>query len=86
MKQRHHIRWLLAALVFGAGVLPFLVYATGALLLGPYSHGGAAAFYADFLSDVAHLRPAAWTLLAGPVLLVLVWRGLAAYAWGDDER
>ena len=86
MKSGHHIRWVIAALVFGAAVLPFLVYATGVKTLGPYSGGGPGTFYVDFVADLAHLRPAAWTLLAGPAALVLVWRLLAAYAWGDDER
>ena len=86
MKSGHHIRWLVAALLFGAAVLPLLVYATGAKTLGPYSGGGPGAFYLDFVADLARLRPAAWTLLAGPAALVLVWRLLAAYAWGDDGR
>ena len=85
MRSGHHIRWTVAALVFGAAVLPFLVYVTGVRILGPYSGGGAGAFYVTFVVALAHLRPAAWTLLAGPVALVLVWRLLAAYAWKRDD-
>jgi hypothetical protein len=84
MKSRHHIRWVLAALLFGAAVLPFLVYATGVKTLGPYGGGGPAGFYVGFIADLAHFRAAAWTLVLGPATLVLVWRLLAAYAWADD--
>jgi hypothetical protein len=83
MKSGHHIRWVVAALVFGAALLPSLVYLTGVKTLGPYGGGGLGSFYANFIADLAHLRPAAWTLLAGPATLVLVWRLLAAYAWRD---
>jgi hypothetical protein len=86
MKSGHHIRWVVAALLFSGAVLPFLVYATGVRILGPYGGGGAGSFYADFVTDLARLRPAAWTLLAGPAALVLVWRLLAAYASGDDGQ
>ncbi len=84
MKSRHHLPWVLAALVFGAAALPLLVYATGTRVLGPYSGGDAGAFYGTFFADVAHLRPAALALLLGPAALVVVWRLLVAYAWNDD--
>lgn len=86
MKSRHHIRWVLAALVFGAAILPFLVYATGVRVLGPYSGGDAGAFYRAFLADFVRMRPAALTLLLGPALLVGAWRLLVAFAWADDAR
>ena len=82
MKSRHHLRWVLAALLFGALALPYLVYATGVRVLGPYA-GGAASFYAHYLGDLAALRPAAWTLALGPAVLVAVWRGLVA--WSRSE-
>jgi len=86
MKSRHHIRWVIAALVFGAAILPFLVYATGVRTLGPYSGGGPGAFYGAFAHDLAQLRPAALALLLGPVALVAVWRLLVAWAWADDGQ
>lgn len=86
MNSRHHLRWVLAALLSGAVVLPFLVYATGVETLGPYSHGGAGSFYADFLGDLARLRPAAWTLAVGPAVLVLVWRLVKASAGGSSAQ
>jgi len=86
MKSRRHILWMLAAVVFGAAVLPFLVYATGVRTLGPYSGGGPGAFYGAFATDLAQLRPAALALLLGPAALVAVWRLLVAWAWADDGR
>lgn len=86
MKSRRHILWVLAALVFGAAVLPFLVYETGVRTLGPYSGGSAGAFYRAFAADLAQLRPAALALLIGPAVLVTVWRLMVAYAWADDGR
>ena len=74
MIQGRHARWLLAALLFGALVLPVLVYFTGALTLGPYARGGPLQFLADFYADLAHLRAASWVLLLGPVALIAVWR------------
>ena len=81
MRLRRHLAWIIAALLFGAAVLPLLVYYTGALTLGPYSGGGPLQFVAAFYADVARLRGAAWLLLLGPAALVLVWRVLVAYAW-----
>lgn len=86
MKSRHHIRWLLAALVFGAAILPYLVYATGVATLGPYSGGGPGDFYVAFAADLAQRRPAALALLLGPAVLVGAWRLLVAFAWADDAR
>ena len=48
MIRGRHARWLLAALLFGALVLPMLVYFTGALTLGPYARGGPLQVLADF--------------------------------------
>ena len=73
------VRWLVAALLFGALLLPFLVYYTGVLTLGPYAHGGPLGFYGDFLADLARLHLSAWSLLLGPATLVLAWRLAARY-------
>lgn len=82
MKSRHHLRWVIVALLFGALALPYLVYATGVRVLGPYA-GGAASFYASYLGDLAALRPAAWTLALGPAALAVLWRGLVAWSWRE---
>jgi hypothetical protein len=81
MHLKRHLAWILTALVFGALVLPFLVYYTGLAVIGPYANGGPLQFLGDCLADFARLRPGAWLLLLGPATLVLVWRVLVAYAW-----
>lgn len=85
MSPKRHVPWLIAALLFGAAILPFLVYYTGMATLGPYANGGAGRFFADFYADLGRLRRSAWALLLGPVVLVSVWRILVAYAWPRDE-
>lgn len=85
MSLKRDSSWMIAALLFGALLLPFLVYYTGVLTLGPYSHGGPLTFYADFLGGVVHLRGAAWMLLLGPATLVVVWRLLVTYAWRSED-
>jgi hypothetical protein len=85
MAINRHAAWIAAAALFSAAVLPFLVYYTGTVTLGPY-HGGAGRFYADFYADLARLRPGSWLLLLGPVVLVIAWRTLVAYAWGRSGK
>jgi hypothetical protein len=85
MGIRRNISWLVAALLFGALLLPFLVYYTGVATLGPYSHGGPFGFYGDFLSDLARLHLSAWSLLLGPAALVLAWRLAARYLWAGER-
>lgn len=65
--------WLLAALLFGLLVLPFLVHLTGAYVLGKYA-GGAAAFFGAFLRDLVTLQWYSWVLALGPVVIVALWR------------
>ena len=81
MRLKRHLAWLAAALLFAAAVLPFLVYYTGTQTLGPYANGGPLRFVGDFYVSLARMQTAAWTLLLGPVALVIVWRLLVAYAW-----
>lgn len=73
--------WIVAALAFGAVLLPFLVYYTGVLTLGAYAHGGPLQFVADLYADLLRGSAGAWILLLGPATLVIVWRLLVAYAW-----
>lgn len=86
MSLKRHASWLIAALVFGAAILPFLVYYTGTATLGPYANGGPGRFVADFFADLGRLRRSAWALLLGPVVLVAAWRIVVAYAWRKDQR
>lgn len=86
MTFRRHVRWIAAALVFAAFVLPFLVYYTGVLTLGPYARGGPWRFLGDYYSDLLHLRTGAWVLLLGPAVLVAGWRALVAVVWPRSAR
>jgi hypothetical protein len=81
MRLSRHLAWPLAALLFAAVVLPFLVYFAGTQTLGPYSNGGLLRFVADFYASLAQMQGTAWALLFGPVALVIIWRLLVAYAW-----
>jgi hypothetical protein len=73
MTRRHDRLWLIAALAFGLLVLPWLVYATGRTLMGPYAGGGAAAFFAAFLGDLLTFRLHAWVLALGPLMILTCW-------------
>jgi hypothetical protein len=81
VNSRRHGAWLVAAAAFAAFGLPVLVYYTGVATLGPYSRGGLGDFLRDFLADLARLRPAAWVLLLGPVVMVAAWRAVVAIGW-----
>jgi hypothetical protein len=81
MSLRRHVAWVVAAAVFSAAALPALVFYTGTATLGPYAGGGLREFMADYLADLVRARPGAWTLLLGPVVLVIVWRVIVAVAW-----
>lgn len=71
--------WLLAWLVgFGLLLLPGLVYAVGAFLLGEYRPGATVGtFYGDLYRELLALSPWAWLLVLGPWLgiqwLRLLW-------------
>jgi hypothetical protein len=74
MMLNRDLKWLLAALLFGLLVLPLFVYFTGIAVLGPYAHGSAASFVADFAADLARMRWFSWALVLGPLALVAIWR------------
>jgi len=66
--------WLLAALLFGVLVLPFLVHLTGAYVLGDYAGGGMAAFFGAYLRGLVTLQWYTWVLALGPLVIVASWR------------
>ena len=86
MRLKRHLAWVAVALLFAAAVLPFLVYYTGTQTLGPYANGGPMQFVGDFYGSLAQLQGAAWTLLLGPVSLVVFWRVLVAFAWPRKDE
>jgi hypothetical protein len=76
LNPRHGAFWMLAALVFGVVVLPFLVHLTGRYVLGEYAGGGAAGFFGDYLRGLLTLRWYSWALALGPLLILSFWRVL----------
>lgn len=69
--------WLVAALVFGLVILPFLVHLTGRTVLGDYSGGAAGSFFVDYLRGLLMFQWYSWVLALGPLIIVAVWRILA---------
>jgi hypothetical protein len=67
------LRFAVGGLVFGAVVLPFLVYAVGAATLGPYE-GGLMPFLGKLYGDIAHGAPGALGLVLGPYVLLQLLR------------
>ena len=84
--RRQH-GWLVAALLFGALLLPFLVYYTGVLTLGPYSDGGPLGVLRRFPARASRTLQAwsSWALLLGPGAGDLV-AASGAYPWPRAER
>jgi hypothetical protein len=74
LNPRRSAFWMLAALLFGLLVLPFLVHLTGRTVLGAYSGGGAGAFFADYLRGLLTFHWYSWVLALGPLLCVVIWR------------
>jgi len=71
-------RYLIVAgslLLAGGLILPLLVYAVGRQLIGRYEGpGGLGGFLGTLYRDAWHGEPAAWILLATPLLLVATWQ------------
>jgi hypothetical protein len=67
---------LLVALGLGLLLMPLLVWVAGTIALGPYANGGFGALLGDFLRGLADGSLACWLVLAGPYLLLWLWRGL----------
>jgi hypothetical protein len=84
VNPRNDKYWMLAALVFGLLVLPFLVHQTGLKVFGEYADGGATAFFGDFLRGLVTLRWYTWMLALGPLAIVATWRGLGRLTAGRD--
>jgi hypothetical protein len=84
-RLRRELHWALAALGFGLIVLPAAIYIVGASLLGPYdaTSGGAAhigSFYGDVFRDLATPTLAAWSIVLGPMVMIVLLR-LALLPW-----
>ena len=70
MKPLRRELWVLALFAgFGLLLLPGLVYAVGAFLLGEYRPGATlGTFYGDLYGELLALSPWAWLLVLGPWL------------------
>ena len=70
---RRELRYALAGLILGGGLLPLVVYFAGAATLGPYE-GGLQMFLANLYGDLLHLSPGAVALVCGPYVLAQLLR------------
>lgn len=64
-------------LAFALFILPALIFWVGISILGPYGNGegaGMGTFYGDFYGDLATGSIRAWSLVAGPLLIVSLVR------------
>ncbi|HVP33557.1 MAG TPA: hypothetical protein VMT09_07900 [Steroidobacteraceae bacterium] len=71
------------ALAVGLLVMPFLIWAGGNRVLGPYTHGenpkaGPWALFADYVVGLAHGSAVFWVVALGPLALLLLTRGFLA--------
>ena len=73
MKSRHHLRWVIAALLFGAPALPYTGHATGLRVLGPDA-GRRRILYANY-GRPASCGPAAGRSPGPALLTTATWRG-----------
>lgn len=69
-----------AALAAGILVVPFLIWAAGNRVLGPYTHGdnpraGPWGLFADYVVGLAHGSAVFWVVALGPLALLLLIRG-----------
>lgn len=63
-----------SALLVGLLIAPLLIFMMGHATLGPYAHGGAGRFLADYFAGVAHGAPVFWAVALGPYVMTLVVR------------
>jgi hypothetical protein len=65
-------------LLFGLLLMPALIFVAGYFMLKPYANGGLFSFYFDFFKGLFELRPAFWSIVAGPPVFVSLFR---AFRW-----
>jgi hypothetical protein len=73
-RPQRELGLLLAGLVLGLLAMPLLLWVAGLLALGPYANGGFGALLGDFFAGLARGSLACWLVLAGPYLLVCLFR------------
>jgi hypothetical protein len=70
-----------ALLAGGLFLIPIAVYVVGQRLFGEYMGGDVLALAEEIWGDFLTLRPAAWVLVLGPYLTVLLLRALRRLWW-----
>lgn len=73
-RTRRELLTLVFALALGVLVLPWLIWAAGKTLLGPYAHGGPLHLWGDFFAGLEQGSPAFWFVAMGPLLFLVVFR------------
>lgn len=73
------ILFAVIALAAGLGLMPVLIFYTGATLLGRYEGAGLGALFRSIYAGLTTGSPASWVVLLGPYGLYLLARILAAW-------
>lgn len=76
---------LTASFLFGLILLPGFIYLGGLLILGRLDGATLLGQYASLYRDLGHGHLAAWLVVLGPVLLLLLGRGLMVF-WRRSAR
>ena len=73
-RTRRELTALAIALASGVLLLPWLIWAAGKTVLGPYAHGGALQFWRDFFVGLGHGSTVFWMVALGPLIFMLIVR------------
>jgi hypothetical protein len=73
-RTRRELFALGVALASGVLLLPWLIWAVGKTVLGPYGHGGALQFWGDFFVGLGHGSAVFWIVALGPLIFTLLVR------------
>jgi len=63
-----------SAILVGLLIAPLLIFLMGRSTLGPYAHGGAGRFLADYFAGLARGAPVFWAVALGPYVMTVVVR------------
>jgi hypothetical protein len=73
-RTRRELIALAIALASGVLLLPWLIWAVGKTVLGPYGHGGALQFWSDFFVGLGQGSAVFWIVALGPFIFMLLVR------------
>jgi hypothetical protein len=66
-------------LLIGVGLMPILIFYTGASVLGRYEGASLGHLYASLFAGLGQASIAAWVVLLGPYGLYLLFKGLRTW-------